>query len=312
MKLSELVGLKNQLESLSVGTTKFSANLEISKITYLVESNSIQLGNFTKNLLERQSNICESYDNFELEFIQLKKEINETIEIASAPWFQASYALYEEGLRCDTVEYILDRRPTITPELEMTFKSRLSKYNNWQHPGMIIRPGKEEFIQHLVALDPLYVIDTDYDLLLPAMQHFPEQYQRRLRPYVINETVDEDILNKIPNNQFGMCLVYNFFNFRPLELIKKYLVEIFTKLRPGGTLIMTFNDCDREKAVRLVEKNFATYTPGHLIQELTVSIGYEPVFIWHDDGPITWMELKKPGAFTSLKGGQSLAKIIPK
>jgi SAM-dependent methyltransferase len=312
MKLSELVGLKNQLDAVSVQSAKLSANFEIGKISHIVESNSNQLGNFTKNLLDKQSQIYESYDNYELELNRLKFEIEESIEGLSSIWFQESYKLYEEGLRCDTTEYILERRPTISPELEMTFKARLSKYNNWQHPGMIIRPGKEEFIHQLLALDPLYLIDTNHDLLLLVMKQFSEQYQRRLRPYVINEVTDDNILDKIPNDQFGLCLVYNFFNFRPFEVIKKYLIEIYTKLRPGGILIMTFNDCDREKAVRLVENHFATYTPGYLVRELTLSIGYEPVFVWHDDGPSTWMELKKPGEFTSLKGGQSLAKILPK
>ena len=164
----------------------------------------------------------------------------------------------------------------------------------------------------MVGLDPLYLVDTHYDLLTPCMEKYPEAYQRRLRPYVINERATVPILHKIPDNQFGACLVYNFFNFRPLEVIKRYLEEILQKLRPGGTLIMTINDCDRDKGVMLVEQHYTCYTPGYLIINLAQSLGYELVIKWHDDGPSTWIELKRPGDLTSLRGGQTLAKIMPK
>jgi len=75
-------------------------------------------------------------------------------------------------------------------------------------------------------------------------------------------------------------------------------------------LVLTYNDCDRDKGVRLVEQHFCCYTPGYLVTELTQSVGFDPVFTWNDGGPSTWLELKKPGELTSLRGGQSLAKIV--
>jgi hypothetical protein len=144
------------------------------------------------------------------------------------------------------------------------------------------------------------------------MAKFTEQYQNRLRTYTIKEDINQDILGKIPNNQFGFCFAYNYFNFRPFEILKKYLAEIYTKLKPGGTFIMTFNDCDRASAVKLVEQYYSCYTPGYLVRELVQSMGYEIVYSWHNDGPVTWLELKKPGELTSIKGGQSLGKIVQK
>jgi hypothetical protein len=109
-----------------------------------------------------------------------------------------------------------------------------------------------------------------------------------------------------------MCLSFYLFNFRPLEIIKKYLTEIYKKLKPGGVLIMTINDCDREKAVRLVENYFACYTPGYLILDLVQSMGFEVISTWNNDGPSTWIELRNTGTLTSLRGGQTLAKIVSK
>jgi SAM-dependent methyltransferase len=158
----------------------------------------------------------------------------------------------------------------------------------------------------------LYLVDESHDLLQPAVSQFNEQYQQRLRTYAINERSGEEILGGLPNGQFGLVLAYNFFNFRPFEVIRTYLAEIYQKLRPGGMLAMTFNDCDKTKGVMLVEQHFCCYTPGYLVRELAQSLGFQVAFSWSDQGPTTWVELQKPGNFVSLRGGQALAKIIPK
>jgi SAM-dependent methyltransferase len=212
----------------------------------------------------------------------------------------------------ETPDYILSRQSYIDAETELVMRSRLQNYSSWQHPGMIVRPGLEKFIDDMVSFDPLYIVDQHYDLLKPAMNQYPEEYQRRLRTYVVTERIDRDMLDKIPNNQFGICFVYNYFNFRPFEFIKKYIEEIYQKLKPGGVLIMTFNDCDRAKAVMLVEQHYACYTPGNLLQNMAHRVGFETIFTWHNNGPTTWLELRKPGTLTSLRGGQTLAKIVHK
>jgi hypothetical protein len=61
----------------------------------------------------------------------------------------------------------------------------------------------------------------------------------------------------------------------------------------------------------LVERFFGCYTPGSLVCGLAASIGFEKIFAWHDNGPTTWMEFKKPGVMVSLKGGQMTAEIVP-
>lgn len=312
MKLSELVAFRNQLNKMTSLEVQHTADVSLNKITHLVETQSTQFANFTNELATRRAEINQSYQNFEHQLIQLKTEIAKLIEIAEKPWFQESYRLYEEEMVHETVEYILNRRPVLTSEIETTLRSRLMNYTDWRYPGMIIRPGRETFIQDMVSYDPLYLVDLDRELLTPAISQFPDPYQQRLRPYVITERGDEPILNKLPNGQFGICLVYNFFNFRPFEVIRHYLTEIYDKLKPGGTLIMTINDCDSEKAVDLVERHFACYTPGYLIKNLAESVGYQQIFTWNDGGPTTWLELRKPGQITSLKGGQSLAKILSK
>jgi SAM-dependent methyltransferase len=312
MKLSDLVNYRCQLEAMSARPTARAADQEIEKITHLVDTQQIQLAEFAAHLQQRRAAVDQSFDAFEQELQALKLELKNLIDATEPPWFVESYRLYEQEMIHETAEYILNRRPEIAPETEQFYRTRIVRYNNWKHPAMIIRPGREIYINDLVASDPLYLVDESHDLLTPAMSQFNEQYQGRLRPYTINERNGQEILGKLPNGQFGLVFAYNFFNFRPFEVIKQYLAEIYQKLRPGGFLVMTFNDCDRAKAVMLVEQHFCCYTPGYLLRELAQTIGYEIVFSWTDEGPATWLELRRPGEFSSLRGGQALAKIIPK
>lgn len=306
MKLSELVAYKNQLDALSSVPTLKTANLDLDKVLHLLETRSDLA---TYNLTTQYSNIQTAFSNFEDSLNNLKSQLNQKIAEAEKSWFQQSYVLYENETN-ESAEYILNLRKSNTLVTD-PFQTRLNQYANWKYSALIIRPGLETFIENMVAYDPLYLIDLSYDYLAPAMNKFNQQYQNRLRPYVIREELDQEILLKIPNNQFGMCLAYNYLNFRPFEVLKKYLSEIYQKLKPGGIFAFTFNDCDRASAVMLVENYYCCYTPGYLVRELAISMGYEIVYSWNDPGPTTWIELKKPGELTSLKGGQSLAKILP-
>jgi hypothetical protein len=312
MKLSTLVNYRNQLDAMSAVSIGQAADKEIEKVTHLVDTQSIQLAEFSHILQQQRQGIQLAFDAFEKDLTDLKSQLAQLIADSEKPWFQESYRLYEKEMIYETTEYILNRRPGITSETEQFYRTRIVRYNSWQHPAMIIRPGQETYINELLASDPLYLVDENHDLLTPAMNLFNEQYQGRLRPYTINERQDHEILAKLPNGQFGFALAYNFFNFRPFEVIRKYLTEIYQKLRPGGVLALTFNDCDRDKGVILVEQHFCCYTPGYLVRELAQSLGFEIVFSWTDQGPTTWLELRKPGEFQTLRGGQALAKVIPK
>jgi SAM-dependent methyltransferase len=309
MNLSELVLLKNQLDARSTSALRDEVSRELNEINFLVNSKTID---HTPIFEEHQQSIQQSFDTYEHELNLLKNEIKEKIAIAEKPYFQRSYDIYQnemtEGL---DVTFGVRQQPRLDREI---FRSRLRKYTDWKYSAMCIRPAMEDFIDDMVACDPLYLVDLSHDHLLPALGRFNEKYQNRLRTYTVNEDLayDNKILGRIPDNQFGLCFAFYYFNFRPIEYIKKWLTEIYQKLKPGGVLAMTFNDCERSSAVIMVEEMFCAYTPGYLVYELATSIGYEIEFVWHDERATTWVEFKKPGQLETLKGGQTLAKIVSK
>lgn len=313
MKLSELVAYRCQLDAMSATPVGLTADRELEKIIYLTKNQNIQISEFAHILEQRRIEVQQSFDSFERDLAALKLELKQLIETAEKPWFAESYKFYYQEIQSEGINDLQYRTTTNISEATKNFYlARISKYNSWKHAAMVIRPGFEPYIDHMVGCDPLYVIDVRHEFLTPSVSQYNETYQHRLRLCVVSESENAEILHNMPNEQFGFIFAYNFFNFRPFEIIRRYLQEAYKKLQPGGVMVMTFNDCDRDKAVMLVEQHFCCYTPGYLILELAKSIGFEPVLNWNDGGPSTWLELKKPGEFTSLRGGQALAKILPK
>jgi SAM-dependent methyltransferase len=321
MKLSELVAYRTHLSSFDVDDIQYNARHKLSDILYAVKNSVIQPRAFTQTLQEDQERIVDAFDHFNSTIAELIKELDSMIEIAEKSQYQESSKLYTEemeryGILDETTnkkvnQHILDRKMPMTADVQQMISNRIKSYVDWKYSGLIIRPGVESFINDLVGLDPLYLVDYSKELLDPACKTFPDEYQRRLRTYEQNPR-ETDVLSALPNNQFGLCLAFNFFEFTPIEVLEQYLKNIFNKLRPGGVLAMTFNDCDRAHCVALVEKNFCFYTPGARVKSTAKSIGYRQIFSWTDTGNLTWLELRKPGKLNSIRGGQTLAKIVNK
>lgn len=310
MKLSELVAYKNQLNRLHIDEARSKTDSDLHRIEHLINSKDFDPNNIRQQLQNKHKEIQSGFNEFVELVEQAKQEAQQEINLREEFWLTETYRLYDQEMVNDTDEHILNRRPTLSEEHSNIIQARIKNFSNHLHPGMIIRPGLETFIQHMVSFDPLYLVDQSDNMLFPSTFEFPDQYRRRLRPYIVNERDQSiPILDKLPNEQFAMCLAYNFFEFKPLPVIERWLQEIFAKLKPGGRLMMTFNDCDNEKAVRLAENYYCCYTPGRMVRAIAEKIGYEIYFTWNDNVPTTWLELQKPGTLTTLRGGQTLAKV---
>lgn len=311
MKLSELVAYRNQLNRLNIDDARTQTDLSVNLIRHLVNTKDFDASNIKQQIKSRHDDLKQKFDEFDSVLELARCEAQKEIDVKEQFWLTETQRLYSQEMVNDSNEHILNRRPALLPEHDNIIRARIKNFSNYLYPAMIIRPGLEAFVQDMVSFDPLYLIDQNQEMLFPSILQFPEQYQRRLRPYTVTESDSQGILWQLPSNQFAMCLAYNFFNFKPLPVIEQWLTDIYEKLRPGGRLMMTFNDCDNEKAVRLAENYYACYTPGRMLRAMAQAIGYEIHFVWNDNVPATWMELQKPGVMTSLRGGQALAKVVP-
>lgn len=310
MKLSELVGYLNLLESDSLALDHQVATKRLQEIADVVANHTIQISEFGSTFVDKIYDITQEFQHAESLLHNLKTEVRKQISQKELEYYQASQRLYENEMCYETTEYILNRRLSIDTDSRLLLTAKLTQYTDWRLPGLIIRPCKEKFIENLVPLDPLYVLDQNEDLMQPALQAFTPEYQRRLRPYVINDYEHLDALWQLPCNQYGLIFAYNYFNYKPMKVFEGYLLSMFDRLRPGGVAIFTFNDCDWAHGVALAEHNFMCYTPGHVIKSYCEKIGFEILNVYRGQGDVSWIELRKPGTIESLRGGQTLAKII--
>lgn len=310
MKLSSIVGYLNHLDTLGVESA-VTVNAELAKISHDVKRSALQFPPLTDELLTIQNQVNLDLQHYEQTLCKIRQGVRELITQQEPEYFNNSTKLYK-AMRHETSEYILQRIRPIDPIKKSQLRSRLQTYTDWKYPGLIIRPAHSLWVEDLVALDPMYFVDIREDLISPAVSQFPPEYQRRLRRYVIDESSSTPIFEKLPHQQFGFVYGFDYFNYRPLEIIKQYLSEVFGLLRTGGTFFFNFNDCDQQGGVALTENHFCCYTPARLIYEYATEVGYEIVHQETIDAASTWVELKKPGQLTSVRGGQCLAGIFRK
>jgi SAM-dependent methyltransferase len=312
MKLSDIVRYQNHLDTLSVKDAMGTAMKEVTKITHVVQHDPVQVGEHAAALISIQEDLETSLREYQQELTKLQVNVQQLIEQTEPAYFAASTDNYQQGMKADTSEYILSRIRPLDSETETLLRDRLAAYTDWHYPGMVIRPCHAPGLESLVALDPLYLVDTKQALLEPVTVLFTPEYQRRLRYYVIEEYTSDKVFWNLPQEQFSFVYAFRYFDFKPWEVLRQYLDEIFELLRPGGTFLFSFNDCDHWRSVGLTEHHFCCYTPGRLIREHVKTLGFEITYDYNDHLGTAWLEIKKNGVLDSIRGAQAVASILNK
>jgi len=191
-------------------------------------------------------------------------------------------------------------------KFEQMLIQRINLYSNWQYPALEIGCRDGAWTKLLVASDPLYIADVFDDFLHSAVQQFPPLYQGRVRKYLMKDFYKID---NLPKNQFGLIFSYNFFNYLSIDSIKQLLIQSMSWLRPGGTIVLTYNNADLPAAASYAENYFMTYVPESILVPLAESIGFETVFSYNSEPAFSILELRKPGQLTSIKAGQTAGEI---
>lgn len=309
MKISEAVSLLELLNQTSIDHRWAEFQHQLYAVQHLIQGSTAKVAGIETDVADGIATVQQSVKQFQNVVDYLISQLKHQIQQQEPHYYRESTRLFEEEMCWETNDYILNRRLPVNLDIDQWLRNRIKLYGDWRLPGMILRPGLESHIEDMVPLDPLYVLDHNQELIAPAMSKFTEQYQRRLRPYFINDT-DADPLHELPSCQFGFVFAYNFFNYKPIEIIERYLNAFYAKLRPGGVVVFTFNNCDLANSINAAERYFMCYTPGRRVISTATDIGFE--LTNNDDQPCDRVELRKPGEITSFRGGQTLAKILPK
>ena len=311
MKLSELVKIKRDIDGLELSVYETDLNTSLTGLRKTFETKDPSAKQLLAGIAQAQEQINNQFACIRENIQDYKRYVLSEIEKQSKEYYKFSDEIYS-GTSQDTAEYILNiRKQSLTladSDNCNLFLGRLGMYNSWKYPAIEIRPGHGEITEHIKGCDPLYLVDTDQELFSEVQTKWHEQYQRRLRYYIIDEH-SKTPLSDLPDNQFGLIASVDFFNFRTITVIEKFLKDFYTKLRPGGIAMFTYNNCDLPYAVRNVDNRFCCYTPGHRVIEIAQHIGFELIRSFDKLENISWLELRKPGEITTLRGGQTLGEI---
>lgn len=310
MRLSDLVFYKEKIDQYSCRATEDAISQNLTEIIDGVNQRPIDVDGIQGRLESDLIDIKNSLQKFDNTLSMFRNQINQEIDIRQQEYFKISYQNYNE-VKAEPIENIKNRELRMGDDDLHLLKHRLRSYSDWKYPGAFIRPSSVDLFKEIVDCDPFYIVDIDYELLAPCLESVNPLYAGRLRSVVFDDRRDIE-LSALPKNQLGFIFVWNFLNYKPFEVIRDYLESFIKLLRPGGTLLFTFNDCDRSLPVKLVENAFASYTPGNMLETMARSIGFEIVYRHRGSYHCNWLEIKKPGNLTSMRGGQSLARIVAK
>ena len=252
--------------------------MKLSHLQYVLESlNQLPTG----NAIEWNKEFNKSYESIDLGNLNFPEldasikwfqdsavRINTQLEMAKKQIQEKISQLYPQCLehsdRAECFNFVASpdfnrqyRTLKMFPNTIQDIVSRLHYYVSWQHPGLEIGPGDGQWTPHLVAMDPLYLIDVHQEFLNNTVNNFQEPYRSRLRPYLIKHAS----LHTLPTEQFGLIFSWNTFNYFNLRFIEHYLGNLMPLLKPGGVIMFSYNNCERYECTQLFERDFMTFVP---------------------------------------------------
>jgi SAM-dependent methyltransferase len=312
MKLSKLVANR---ETLKKRSTNDLFDTTVNVLTQLATDIDLVDINTEESLHKLETFKNEALNallKYEQELSNFKKELDIVIESASPAYYQMSEEIFSNKADKDSDRYTADRYLFDAyikyDNVAKEFKTRIELYADWKHPGLFIRPEKGDFVDSMISNDPLYIVDEAKELLLMTMNRWTPEFQSRIRYGYISDT-GTSYLPNIPAGQIGLIVIFHFFNYKTLDTVKQYLKECYDLLKPGGAMIFTYNNCDLPDAVIQVEHAYQSYTPKSTLLAVIEGLGFEVLAEFDREPNVSWLEIKKPGTLTSLRGGQALAQI---
>jgi SAM-dependent methyltransferase len=305
MNLSQLVKLRNQL----------SDTLEVAVLNNEIDKNHARLlglaTDIDDDLASGIIDLASNHQTIKMLYQRDCDQLKSLISMVQTRIDSAAEIFFSDDYQNEFIYSVPDsirqhRILSKDEEFETKLKQRINLYSSYVYPALEIGCRDGEWTKSLTASDPLYIADISEEFLTSAVSQFPGIYQGRVRKYLITDFYK---IANLPNNQFNLIFSYNFFNYLSIRNIEKLLSQIFEWLRPGGTVLFTYNNADMPAAAGYAESYFMTYVPETLLLPMAQKLGFELVYKHNQEPACSFVELKKPGQLKSIKLGQTLGEI---
>ena len=315
MRLSDLVRLRNNLEKFNAVQAKLELdvlegqmNQQLNLPLHSDYSDNVQ------SLIAHLANSNQQIAEVERKIPDLITQIDREIKEVTDDFLSRGYEIngYYGSNRTDVATERDGRTLHISDETRSEIVVRLRGYTDWHYPCLEIGPGDGAWTEHLVAGDPLYIIDIHQEFLDSTLSKFNSIYRNRVRPYLADETHADlqGSMDMLPKNQFGFIFSWNVFNYFPLTETRNMLTQAMELLRPGGTMMFSYNNCEVPQCAEYVEQGFRSWMPESLLIETCKSLGFEIVATRAIEETVHWIEIRKPGELETVKAHQVLGKIV--
>lgn len=316
MKLSDLVAFKNSLSDISTTDTQYQLDLldaNISKILNIYDLHADYKDDL-RTLIYKLDQAEKLIADIDLLLPALIEKINTEISDTTKSFYKRGYLINNlEATNATLPDFERNHRIlSVSSESRADLVNAIRGHTDWHYPALEIGPGDGVWTEHLVAADPLYIVDINNEYLQNTLSRFNELYRKRIRPYCIGNWIanDDFYLMMLPSNQFGFIFSWNVFNYFPLYETKIMLEQCFQLLRFGGSMIFSYNNCEFPAQAEYVEKGFRSWMPKTLLINTCKQIGFEIIKTVDYDNTISWIEIRKPGKLKTVKSHQVLGKII--
>jgi SAM-dependent methyltransferase len=312
MKLSQLIRYQNMVNEMNTNDIKAVINGHYFHM--MADLRSMKFSGLDFNpIMEAFCDSLGEVQKIEDALIDIKAAIQTRREELEKDAMMKTYEMYERHASdpniADRILQLHENNNLVKDDILDDYRRRAALYTSWTTPGIMIRPLGGEVLDIMLPLDPLYLIDETADLLAPSRGFKKENYQRRLRYKVINEFNRPILTSVLPVGQFGFILANDFFTWKTLDVIHEYLREFWELLKPGGVAMFMFNNGDVPGAVENFEAGMYTYIPASILKPMVEAIGFHIIYEYNHSLNVSWLEIKKPGEFETLRGGQALGVI---
>jgi len=308
--ISELVKIREQLSSI-YNTAPIAKCVDLLDESLRGISGEIAIPEIKNDVAELVDDLNTVHTKLKFNndrYRALIDQIDHLIQAESTKFLTENYSL-ELRVKDEAVGNIRKIRVLdIRPEIEEVILNRIGLYTDWRYPALEIGCRDGEWTKKMISADPLYITDHYRDFLESAVKDFPEENQRRIRPYL---TKDAD-LSMLPQAQMAFVFCWNFLNYRSLDTVKEYLKSVKEVLRPGGVFMFSYNNGDMYECAGYAEGHWMSYIPKSLLVPMCESLGYEVVHTQESRGDgtaLSWIELKKHGELNTVKAHQVLGEI---